>query len=99
MSVWSWAHYVRPPSLPCRAPAFQEPCPCKLGTLQAANATCTRSLRLTVLALQHTPNAAGTMSKSVYDIDPAGNVLCTYSDSEKETLRSVSVPRHFLTDT
>jgi hypothetical protein len=39
------------------------------------------------------------MSKSVYDIDPAGNVLCTYSDSEKETLRSVSVPRHFLTDT
>ncbi len=32
------------------------------------------------------------MSRSIYDIDPAGNVLCTYSgtDAEKETLRSVS---------
>lgn len=24
------------------------------------------------------------MSRSIYDIDPAGNVLCTYTDSEKE---------------
>ena len=33
------------------------------------------------------------MSRSIYDIDPAGNVLTTYTgtDSEKETLRSVSL--------
>ena len=33
------------------------------------------------------------MSRSFYDIDPAGEVLCTYTEGgEKEKLRSVSWP-------
>lgn len=34
------------------------------------------------------------MSKHVYDIDPAGDVLCTYTDSEGHALRSVSCILH-----
>lgn len=30
------------------------------------------------------------MSKSIYDIDQAGNVLCTYTDADKDTLKAVS---------
>jgi hypothetical protein len=29
------------------------------------------------------------MSKSIYDIDQAGNVLCTYTDADKENLKIV----------
>jgi hypothetical protein len=39
---------------------------------------------------EHATSAA--MSRSFYDIDPAGEVLCTYTDGgEKEKLKSVSV--------
>ncbi len=34
--------------------------------------------------------AVAAMSKTVYDIDQAGNVICTYVDSEKEELQIVS---------
>ncbi|KAK1834011.1 vitamin B6 photo-protection and homoeostasis-domain-containing protein [Podospora conica] len=40
------------------------------------------------------------MSTKIYDIDPAGNVLCTYTNSEKEAFRSqktsVPLPRRLL---
>ncbi|KAK5651577.1 hypothetical protein OQA88_11850 [Cercophora sp. LCS_1] len=40
------------------------------------------------------------MSKTIYDIDPAGAVLCTYTSSENETLRSentkVPLPKALL---
>ena len=29
------------------------------------------------------------MSKTIYDIDQAGNVLCTYVDSEKQDMKAV----------
>jgi hypothetical protein len=36
--------------------------------------------------------AGAAMSRSFYDIDPAGEVLCTYTEGgEKEKLKSVSL--------
>ena len=36
-----------------------------------------------------TDDVTGTMSKAIYDIDQAGNVLCTYADSEERQLKIV----------
>jgi len=49
-------------------------------------------LQLTSQTGEHATGAA--MSRCFYDIDPAGEVLCTYTDGgEKEKLKSVSPPQ------
>ena len=41
-----------------------------------------------------TADDVANMSKAIYDIDQAGNVLCTYVDLDQDKVKIVCIPRH-----